>query len=87
MIAHEDISRELPTVADHGMLESFEQPPPVRIIADDFLPGISSCHHLIDGALEFDPKSSWHACSLGGGNTFVKSQTKNKLCHREAATL
>ena len=41
MIAHDDIRRELPTVADHGMFESFDQPPPVRIIADDFLPAIS----------------------------------------------
>ena len=67
------------------MLESFDQPPPVRIVADDSLPGISPCHHVIDGALEFDPKSSWHARSLGGSNLAVKPQTKNKVYHREAA--
>jgi hypothetical protein len=58
VFAHHDMSRQLPTVAAHGVLESFDQPPPVRIIADDFLPGSSSCHHAIDDALEFDPKSS-----------------------------
>ena len=36
----------------------------VRIITDDFLPCISPCHHVIDGALELDSKSSWHARSL-----------------------
>ena len=85
MIAHDDVTRELPTSADHGMLESFDQPPPVRIIADDFLAAISPCHHVIDGALEFDPKSSRHARSSGGCNSAVKPQTKNKVCHREAA--
>jgi hypothetical protein len=34
---------------------------------------------VIDGALESDPKSSWHACGAGGCNPTVKSQTKNKV--------
>ena len=72
MISHDDITRELPTVADHGMLESLDQPPPVRIITDDFLPGVAPCHHVIDGAREFDPKSSWHARSIGGSEPAVK---------------
>jgi hypothetical protein len=53
-------------VADHGMLESIDQPLPVRIIANDFLPTISPCQNVIDGTLEFDSKSSWHARSLRG---------------------
>ena len=66
MIAHDDITRELPVMANHGLLEPFDQPLPVRIIADDLLPRISPYHHVIDGALKFDPKSSWHVGSLNG---------------------
>jgi hypothetical protein len=58
IIAQDDKGRELSTVTDHGMFESFDQPPPIRIIADDFQPGISTCHHVTDGALESNPKSS-----------------------------
>lgn len=39
MIAHDDITRKLPTVADHGMFESLDRASTVRIIADGFLPG------------------------------------------------
>jgi hypothetical protein len=67
------------------MLESIDQPLPVRIIADDFLPGISLCHHVIGRALEFDSKSSWHARSPRGCIPPFKPQTKNKFCHREVA--
>ena len=41
MIAHDDIARKLPSVADHGLLESLDQPLSVRIIAADSLPGLS----------------------------------------------
>ena len=53
-------------MANHGLLELFDQPLPVRIIADDPLPRISPCHRVIDGALKFDPKSSWHVGRLSG---------------------
>jgi hypothetical protein len=78
MIAHDDIARKLPPVADHGSLESLDHPLSVRIIADDSLPGISPRHHVIDSALEFDPKSSGHVASLNRLELNVKPQTKNK---------
>jgi hypothetical protein len=69
-------------MANHGLLEPFDQPLPVRIIADDLLPRISPCHHVIDGALKFDPKSSWHVGSLKTAvELTVKPQTKNKVWH------
>jgi hypothetical protein len=67
------------------MLQSFDQPLPTRIMADDFPPGISRCHHMVNGALELDSKSSWHARSPRGCIPAGKPQTKNKVSHREAA--
>ena len=79
MIPHHDIGRQLPTVTNHDMLQPLDQPLPVRIVADNFLSRISSCHHVIDGTLEFNPKSARHAWTLGGCNQTVKSQTNNKV--------
>ena len=66
MVAHDDVADELPVVADDRLLETVDQPTSVGIIADDLLPRISPYHHVIDGALKFDPKSSWHVGSLNG---------------------
>jgi hypothetical protein len=41
MIARDDITRKLPAMANHGLLEPFDQPLPVRTIADNLLPRIS----------------------------------------------
>ena len=39
--------------------------------------GISPCHHVIDRALEFDPKSSWHVASRNCLGLDVNPQTTN----------
>jgi hypothetical protein len=41
MIARDGITRKLPAMANHGLLEPFDQPLPVRTIADNLLPRIS----------------------------------------------
>ena len=60
MISHNDITQQLPSMADDRLFEPINQPASVRIIADDFLPGIAPRHHVINGALKFNAKSSWH---------------------------
>ncbi len=64
--------KPLPTVTNHDMRQSLDQPPAVGIVADSFLSGISSCYHVIDGTLEINPKSAWHAWNPGGFNPTVK---------------
>jgi hypothetical protein len=46
--------------------------------ADNFLPGISAWHLGIDRALEFDPKSSWHARGLRGSKPDVTPPQKKQ---------
>jgi len=38
VVSHDDVTEQLPAVADDRLLEVVEQPTPVRIIAEDFLP-------------------------------------------------
>jgi len=38
VVSHDDVTEQLPAVADDRLLEAVEQPAPVRIIAEDFLP-------------------------------------------------
>ncbi len=44
MIAHDDVTRQLPAIANHGLFEPVDQTLPIRIIADDFLPRIAARH-------------------------------------------
>jgi hypothetical protein len=46
-------------MSDDRLFEPINQPASVRIIADDFLPGIAPRHHVINAALKFSLKSSW----------------------------
>jgi hypothetical protein len=55
MVTHHDIAQQLPAMAHNSVFESVKQPTSVRIIADDLLPGIAPCHHVINGTLELDP--------------------------------
>ncbi len=41
MISHHDVTQQLPAMADDGVLEPVKQPASVRIVADDFLPGVA----------------------------------------------
>ena len=68
VISHDDVRQQVPAMADDGLLKSVDQPASVRVIADDFLAGISPCHHVIDGALEFNSQSSWHGRRLRDAN-------------------
>jgi hypothetical protein len=59
MTSHNDITQQLPAMADDRLFEPINQPTSVRIIADDFLPGIARRHHVINRAPKFKPKSLW----------------------------
>jgi hypothetical protein len=63
---------------DDGLLESVNQSRSVRIIADDLLAGIPPRHHLIDGAFELDPQSSWRFEKARGPEIGCQPKTKNK---------
>ncbi len=79
MISHNDVTQQLPAMADDGVLEPVKQPASVRIIADDLPPGVAPRHHVINGALEFDPQSSWHVGRLDARRPIVKLKTINKV--------
>ncbi len=79
MISHNDVTQQLPAMAHDGVLEPFKQPASVRVIADDLLPGVAPRHHVINGALEFDPQSSWRFEKLDARRPVVKLKTKNKV--------
>ena len=93
MVSHDDVTEHLPAVADDRLLQAVDQPVPVRIIADDLLPGIAPRHHMIDGVLKFDPQSPWHVQTLRAGSRRVKLKNKKpslsprtrEVCHRERA--
>ena len=72
MVSHDDVTQQIPAMADDGLLESLDQPAPVRIIANDLLAGIAPRHHVINGALELDSQSSWHSEPLKVSNPAVK---------------
>jgi hypothetical protein len=42
-------------MGNDGVLEAVDQTASIRIIADDFLPGIASRQHVIISVLKFDP--------------------------------
>ena len=79
MIAHDDVTEQLPALADDGLFEPVNQPASVRIIADDLLPGIAPRHHVIDGPLKFDSQSSWHVERLDVRSLIVKLKTGNQV--------
>ena len=78
-VAHDDVSQQLPAMANDSLLEPVNQPTSVRIITDDLLSGIAPGHHVINGALEFNPQSSWHIGSLDVWTPVTKPKTKNKV--------
>jgi hypothetical protein len=78
MVPHDDVAQQLPAMADHGAFEPVNQSAPVRIVADDLLAGIAPCHHVVNGALEFDSESSWHAASLDIRKPIVNQKQKTK---------
>jgi hypothetical protein len=60
VISHDDVTQQIPPMADDELLGSVDQPASVRIIANVLLAGISPRHHVIDDAIEFDSQSSRH---------------------------
>ena len=84
MIADDDITEQLPVVADDRLLEAGDQAASIRIIADNLLPGVAPCHHVIDGTLKSDTAKP---TSLDARRTDCPAETKNKVSlHREAKT-
>jgi hypothetical protein len=61
------------------VLKPGNQPPSIRVIADDLLAGVAPRHDMVDGALVFDPKLSWHGERLRGGTLECQARTKNKI--------
>src|SRR5271167_4833682 len=70
MVAHDDVTEQLPSATDDRVLQAVRQSSPVGVVPDDLLAGIAPRHHMVDGTLEFDTKSSWHDDSVpcGGVN-------------------
>ena len=64
VIVHDDVTKQLPIVADDALLKTVDQSPSIDIVADNLLPHIAPRHQVIDGTLKLDPKSSWHALIL-----------------------
>jgi hypothetical protein len=60
VIPHDDVTGQSSVVADNRVLQSVDQPPSVRVIANDFLTAIAPHHHVVDGALNLDPQSPRH---------------------------
>jgi hypothetical protein len=65
--------------AGDGVLQAVDQPAPVGIVADDLLPGVAPGPDVVDGALEFDAESSWHAGRLPREGVGCRGKTKNKV--------
>ena len=64
VVPHDDEGGQLPAATHDRALKVGEQALPIVAVPDDELPGIAACHHMIDGALEFDPQASWHSGTL-----------------------
>ena len=79
MIAQNDERQQFSAELPHRSLQIGEQPVAVLVVVDDLLPGVAPRHDMVDGALIFDPKSSWHAESLGSGALKGQAKTKNKI--------
>ena len=78
MVIHDDIAEQLPSAAHNGALQTGDQSPPIRVVADDLLTGVAPRHDMVDGALVLDAQSSWHDESLRAADGGVKG-TKNKI--------
>ena len=76
VISHDDITKQFPAAADNRALQPVNQPPSVRIIADDFLTAIAPRHYMIDGAFKLDPQSPRHVRRLRAVSLAVKLRNK-----------
>ena len=85
VIAHHDVTQQLPVATADRLFEHLDQPASVRIIADDFLPRIAPRHHVINGAFLFDPKSSWHVTSLDASEIICQAENKTQSLTPRAA--
>jgi hypothetical protein len=50
VVAHHDVTDELPLAAADRPLQSVEQSASIRIIADNPLPGVAPRYHVLNGA-------------------------------------
>ena len=60
MVAHEDEGRQFPLTPQHRAPQVVEQSLTVRVVVNDPLAAVAPGHHVIDGALKLDAKSSRH---------------------------
>src|SRR5262249_55036823 len=57
MVPHDDVTEQLPAVADDGVFEAVDEPASVGVVAHDFLAGIAPRHDVVNGVLKFDSQS------------------------------
>jgi hypothetical protein len=60
VIPHDDATGKSSVVADHRVLQSVDQPPSVRVIANGFLTAIAPHHQWSVARPSLDPQSPRH---------------------------
>jgi hypothetical protein len=61
-----------------AMTEVVDQALPVFSIVNDVLAAITPRHDVVNGAVKFDAKSSWHSRTVVGAVPVCNEKTKNK---------
>jgi len=62
-VAHQHLGVNAPAGFLAGLPQSFQEPPPVGVVPEDRLAVVAPRHHVIDGTLKLDSRSSWHTIS------------------------
>jgi hypothetical protein len=78
VVAHDDEAEQLPVRTGDGPCEVVDQALSVLPIVNDVLPAITPRHDVVDGAVKFDAKSSWHPGTLIGAVPVRKYKPKTK---------
>jgi hypothetical protein len=77
VISHDDVTQQIPPMADDELLGSVDQPASVRIIANDLLAGIPPRHHVIDRAFwAWAPGAVSKRTTAGGAERGRKSASR-----------
>jgi hypothetical protein len=78
VVASDDEAEQLQVRMGDGPCEVVDQALPALFIVDDVLPGITPRHDVVDGAVKFDAKSSWHFGMLTRAVPAWKEKPKTK---------
>jgi hypothetical protein len=66
VVAQDDEAEQLPVRTGDDRCEVIDQALPVLPIVDDVLPAITPRLDVVDGAVKFNAKSSWHSGTSTG---------------------